>query len=330
MSGKDWAGPQGTRGLVAPELLAGVDAMPNYDLTEEILPAMRSGAAGRPAPQLSPAQQAIQFEERRVPGPAGAPDVRVLIYTPPKSAQPRPAFLHMHGGGFVMGAPELYDGKNRAMAAELGCVVVSVNYRLAPETRFPGAVQDCYAALLWLYREAKALGVDAARIAIGGESAGGGHAVALALYARERGEVPICLQVLDSPMIDDRSGGNAHAHPYCGEFVWPPAKNRFGWRALLGMEPGGADVPAAAVPARAKDFAGLPPAFITVGALDLFLEEDMEYARRLIRAGVSTELHVIPGAYHGFGAVAPDSPQMQGVIRLQREALARAFARSGK
>jgi triacylglycerol lipase len=128
-------------------------------------------------------------------------------------------------------------------------------------------------------------------------------------------------------MLDDRTGSTSDPHPYCGEFVWTPASNRFGWQALLGVEPGGPDVPAAAAPARQEDLAGLPPAFIVVGALDLFVEEDMEYARRLMRAGVPTELHVIPGAFHGFGVAGEAAPQVHTTLRLRREALARAFAK---
>jgi triacylglycerol lipase len=128
-------------------------------------------------------------------------------------------------------------------------------------------------------------------------------------------------------MLDDRTGTPAGAapHPYVGEFVWTPASNRFGWRALLGQEPGGADVPAAAVPARATDLSGLPPTFIALGALDLFLEESLDYIRRLTRAGVPVELHVIPGAFHGFSAAGPNAPQVEALARYRHDALARAF-----
>ena len=127
-------------------------------------------------------------------------------------------------------------------------------------------------------------------------------------------------------MLDDRTGSSSDPHPHCGEFVWTPNSNRFGWRSLLGVEPGSPDVPAGAVPAREADLSGLPPTYIAVGALDLFLEESLEYARRLIRAGVPTELHVTPGAYHGFGVGGVDTPQVQTYLRLRREALARALA----
>jgi triacylglycerol lipase len=322
-------GASGTRDLVASELLAGLEKMPTFEMNDEFIAFLRSNGGFQSAfepPPLSPEQQAVACEERLVPGPVGAPDVRVLVYTPPGKATPRPAFLHVHGGGYVMGSPEINDAANRARAAELGCVVVSVDYRLAPETQFPGALEDCYAALKWLHDQADALGVDRGRIAIGGESAGGGHAAALAICARDRGEVRIRLQLLDSPMLDDRTGSSSAPHPYCGEFVWTAASNRFGWRALLGREPGGPDTPAGASPARVADLSGLPPTFIAVGALDLFMEEDLEYARRLVRAGVPAEVHVIPGGFHGFSVAGAGAPQVQVLLRLQRDALARAFS----
>ena len=324
------AGPGGSRRLVAPELVPVLDFLPSFDFNEETLRAIRAGTAVAPRtrPPLSVEQQAIGCEQRFIPGPPGAPDVRVLVYTPPpgkNAAATRPAYLHVHGGGYVIGNPEINDGSNRSIAAELDCVVVSVDYRLAPETRFPGALGDGYAALTWLHAQAEALGVDRSRIAIGGESAGGGHAAALVLLARRRGAVPICFQLLDCPMLDDRTGSSSDPHPYCGEFVWTAASNRFGWRSLLGMEPGTDAVPPDAAPARAADLTGLPPTFIIVGALDLFLEENLEYARRLMRAGVPTELHVIPGAFHGFAVAGGQAPQVQACMRLRGDALARAL-----
>lgn len=317
--------------LIASELIPTLHALPCFDLNDTVLPAVRAGlsAAVAKRPSLPPTLAKVHCEERMLPGPAGAPAVRVLVYTPAEqSDRPRPALLHIHGGGFVFGAPEVGEPLMRSLVTELGCVAVSVAYRLAPETRFPGALEDCYAALLWLHEQAKALHVDRARIAVYGESAGGGHAAALARLALQRGEVSVCLQLLEAPMLDDRTGSTSAAHPHCGEFVWKSSSNRFGWRALLGAEPGSPDVPAQAVPARASDLAGLPPTFIMVGALDLFLEENLEYARRLIRAGVPTELHVIPGAFHGFAAIESAVPLVQTSLRLRRDALARAFRMS--
>src|SRR6266702_2330589 len=184
-------GPAGTRRLVAPELLPMLDFLPALDFNEQVLGAVRAGIGIDPMtrPPLSPEEQAVGCEERFIPGPPDAPEVRVLVYTPPAKSvvATRPAYLHMHGGGYVIGNPEINDGSNRALAAELDCVVVSVDYRLAPETCFPGALEDCYAALMWLHSQADQLGVDRSRIAIGGESAGGGHAAALAILARNRG-----------------------------------------------------------------------------------------------------------------------------------------------
>ena len=334
MPGNNKSTPSGgSRRLVPPELLPVLDFLPSFEFGPEILPAIRSGIGVSPQkrPPLSAEQQAVACEQRLIPGPPGAPEVRLLIYSPP-GKEPgigRPAYLHMHGGGYVIGNPEISDGSNRSMAAELDCLVVSVDYRLAPETRFPGALEDCYAALTWLHTQAEQLGVDRSRIAIGGESAGGGHAAALAILARNRGGAArICFQLLDSPMLDDRTGSGSDPHPYCGEFVWTAASNRFGWRALLGMEPGTAAVPPEAAPARVQDLTGLPPAFMLIGALDLFLEENLEYARRLIRAGVSTELHVIPGAFHGFAVAGGQAPQVQACLRLRRDALARALQKA--
>jgi acetyl esterase/lipase len=321
--------PTGTRHLVAEELLPALDMLPAFDFNAELLAFIRGGGGremGLKPPTHSPAQQAVVCAVHLAPGPPGAPNVRVLLYTPPGvPTAPRPAFLHFHGGGFVIGTPELNDGSNRMLAADLGCVVASVDYRLAPETRFPGALEDGYAALAWLHAEAETLGVDRARIAIGGESAGASHAARLAILARDRGEFPICLQLLDSPALDDRTGSVAEPHPFCGEFVWTASSNRFGWSALLGVDAGSAEVPTDAVPARIGDLSGLAPCFIAVGALDLFLEESIEYASRLIRAGVPTELHVIPGAFHGFAVVGGDAPQVVALHQWRRDALARAF-----
>jgi len=177
--------------------------------------------------------------------------------------------------------------------------VVAPNYRLAPETPHPGPIEDCYAALAWLHQNAVSMDVDINRIGVFGGSAGGGLAAALALLARDCGEYPLSFQCLLYPMLDDRTGTTKATNPYAGEFVFTAADNAFCWRALLGHAPGGAEESAYAAPARAASLTGLPPAYIWVGALDLFVDECLEYGRRLLRSGVPTELHVYPGVTHG-------------------------------
>ena len=193
------------------------------------------------------------------------------------------------------------------IAQATGGMVVSVDYTLAPEAVFPKSLEQNYAALAWLHKNAGQSGVDPARIAICGDSAGGGHAAMLAIAARDRKEFPIAFQCLIYPMLDDRTGSTHRVPSYVGHFVWTEAANRFGWTSLLGVPAGSPSVPPGSVPARVKDVSGLPPAFIGVGSIDLFCEEDMEYAKRLALAGVSTELFVVPGAYHGFDIVARDA-----------------------
>jgi triacylglycerol lipase len=288
------------RAHVDPELHQMLDLFPTVMLTNELLPAMRRCPPWAP---VNPAdRERTDCTERAIPGPAGAPDVMIRIYRPRGSAVPLPCIFHMHGGGYVAGDAADLEGVHLPLAADLGCVIVSVNYRLAPETPLPGGIEDCYAALSWSSANASELGIDPARIGLMGESAGGGLAAALALLARDRGEIALAFQHLIYPMIVDRTCVRADPHPIVGGFIWTPHNNRFGWSALLGREPGGPDVSPYAAAARADDLSGLPPTFISTGGLDLLLEENIEYARRLSRAANAVELHVYPGAFHAFNA----------------------------
>jgi acetyl esterase/lipase len=265
-------------------------------------------------------------ESRNVPGHADNPVVPVVMIDHRfDRSKATPAILHIHGGGYIMGRPGLQVPTLKRVSAELNCLVVSVEYRLAPEAPFPGSLEDNYAALRWLHGNAAELGVDPARIALLGESAGGGHAAALAIAARDRGTYPLCLQVLIYPMLDDRTA-RFTGPEWCGHFVWNSHSNRFGWRALLGCEPGTESVPVGAVPARAESLNGLPPTWIGVGDLDLFHDENLAYARRLELAGVATELYTQAGAYHGFDLLAGQATVAQAFTRSWIEALARAFA----
>lgn len=239
--------------------------------------------------------------------------VGVRLHRPPTAAGPGPALLWIHGGGYVIGHPAQDDGFCRRYARRLGATVAAVNYRLAPENPYPASLEDCYTALKWL---AALPGVDRSRVAIGGGSAGGGLAAALALLARDRGEIPLAAQLLVYPMLDDRTVADKP-----GVRLWNGSSNRFGWRAYLGN----AD-PDIAVPARRTDLSGLPPAWIGVGTLDLFHDEDLAYAERLRAAGVPCEVEVVEGAFHGFDAVAQKAPVSQRFFDSQCAWLQRALS----
>ena len=272
-----------------------------------------------------PALASPAVQEKLIPGAPGAPQVRVFLVGATTGAS-KPAVLHIHGGGYISGSAESEKRHIQELSIAHDCVVVTVDYRLAPATTFPGSLEDNYAALRWVFTNAKELGVDTKRVAIKGESAGGGHAAALAIAARDRGEFPICLQVLIYPMLDDRTGSTRRLPPYFGHFFWTEERNRFGWSSLLGVPAGSANIPTKSVPARVGDVTGLAPTFIGVGSIDLFCSEDIEYASRLMLAGVSTELQVVPGAFHAFNLVAPTAPLSVQFTQAWNAALTRAFA----
>lgn len=309
--------------LVDPELVAAVKALPKTPLNADTLAADRKSP---PWPALPP--PAPQPSERHIPGPKGAPEIPIFIFDPAPGSKNRPALLHIHGGGYVAGSANQFPATLQKTAQDCGCLVVSVEYRLAPETHFPGSLEDNYAALSWLYANADDLGVDRQRIAIGGLSAGGGHTAALAIAARDRKEIPVAFQLLIYPMLDDRTGSTRPVPPHIGTFIWTPEKNVFGWTSLLGIPAGSANVPPGAVPARVANLEGLPSAFIGVGSLDLFVEEDIEYAKRLTAAGVSTELLLVPGAYHAFDLLVPDAAVSKRFTGYWTEALRRALSQT--
>jgi len=305
--------------LVDPELLPVLKQFPAVDLSAELVGEFRQLPAMPPLP--GPAPQPV---ERHIPGPPGAPEVRLWVVDPAPLKKAKPLLLHMHGGGLMMRDPE-WMPLLQGIATDCHCVVVSVDYRLAPETRYPGSLEDNYAALKWVHAHAAELGIDRSRIAVGGESAGGGHAASLAIHARDRKEVPIIIQLLIYPQLDDRTGSSHPAPPAIGHFMWTASANRFAWSSLLGVPAGSSKVPADAVPARVASVAGLPPAWIGVGSIDLFVEEDMEYARRLVHAGVATELLVVRGAFHGFDLLVPDAEVSKQFSASWKSALRKAF-----
>lgn len=316
-----------SRRLVDPALLPVLDAFPTVALTHELLAPMREAErfAQLPFPVSVEAQQTIDLNIRRVPGPDGGPEITLHIYTPRDAREPMPCIYHIHGGGFVGGGAAQLEPLHRHLTYELSCIIVSVDYRLAPENPFPAGIEDCYAGLVWTFANAKALGVDATRIGVMGESAGGGLAAALALLARDRGVYQLAFQHLIYPMLDDRTCVTTNSNPVAGEFIWTAHNNRFGWTALLGHQPGRDGVSAYAAPARANNLSDLPPTYIACPTLDLFIDEDISYAHRLMRAGVAVELQIYPGGFHGFDIFGGDAPISVRARADARAALKRAL-----
>jgi acetyl esterase/lipase len=248
--------------------------------------------------------------------------VRVFRPAAPTTA-PVAGVLFIHGGGFVIGSAAMGDALCRRISTELGVVAASVEYRLAPAHPFPTPLEDCYRGLSWLAAQPD---VDANRIAVMGESAGGNLAAAVTLLARDRGKITPAMQLLSYPMLDDRTCDRTDIDPRRLR-VWSPSSNRFGWRSYLGEAAGA--VPPLAAPARYEDLSGLPPTWSGVGSHDLFHDEDVAYAARLTAAGVPTTLHVVPGAYHGFDLVETRSAVSRAYRREQRRALASTLGEGG-
>ncbi|MET8764461.1 alpha/beta hydrolase [Lentzea sp. NPDC004782] len=286
------------------ELLPWVDMMPQVTLTDyDSLLAARAGQSElREVLATYEPVNPVDIRDTAVPGPSDAPDVPVRIYTPANRQGVVPGLLYIHGGGFVLGDLDMFQAHVLRLVDELGVVIVSVDYRLAPEHPFPAPVEDCYAALQWFAAKAGELGVDPERIGVAGESAGGGLAAGVALLARDRGGPALCFQFLGIPELDDRLDT-----PSMREYVDTPLWNRpnaiYSWTAYLGTEPGGDDVSPYAAPARATDLTGLPPAFVTTCQFDPLRDEGIEYARRLAHAGVHAELRHYPGTFHGSSFV---------------------------
>jgi acetyl esterase/lipase len=272
----------------------------------------------------APDRSDVAKEDRRVPGSEGAPEVRVRLYRPlAAAAAARGCVFEIHGGGFMMGSIEMMDAWCQWVAAELDAVVVSVDYRLAPEHPFPAGIEDCHAALGWTARNAGALGIDPARIALAGQSAGGGLAAGTALLARDRGFPALCFQLLEIPELDDRLDT-----PSMLAFQDTPLWNRpnavWSWKHYLGPRHTGETSPYAA-PARAKDLSRLPPAYLSTMEFDPLRDEGILYALRLLQAGVPVELHSYPGTFHGSGLV-PGAAVSKRSTREALDSLRRALA----
>jgi acetyl esterase/lipase len=284
------------------------------------LPQLRAGMRNWTVPPLAE----VPYEVRRIAGSPGQPDVAIHIVNA-QTGGSRPAILHTHGGGYIMGDAAGDINALQRLCRTLDCIAVSVDYRLAPETTYAGAIEDNYAGLKWLHANAASIGADPARIAVMGESAGGGHAALLAMTARDRGEVPLIFQCLVYPMLDDRTGSSRRTPAHVGQLIWTETQNRFGWQSFLGTAPGRARAPRGAVPARVNDLSGLPPAWIGVGSLDLFADEDVDYAQRLNAARVPAELLLVPGAFHGFDRIPSSAAIVEWFNARKVTALRTAF-----
>lgn len=309
--------------LVDPQLRPYVENTPPIRISAELIPAMREGfGSGLGLIEDQAALAAVEADTVTLPGMPGEPDLNAVLHIPSGEARARGAILHLHGGGFVTGDPYALIPLNRKIAHAADCVVLSLDYRLAPETPFPGALHDAYAALTWLFSQAEELGVDPSLIGVMGESAGGTLAAGLALMARDRGEYSLAFQHLTYPALDDRTGRSDEPNPYSGDFVWTRESNRFVWDLWLGGKAGTEDLPPYAAPARAEDLSGLPPTYLATAALDLFVDENIRFAHRLIRSGVPTELQLFPGAFHAFQFVGPSDlgarSDQDGLAALQR------------
>ena len=273
----------------------------------------------------SKAPDDIQIDQLYVQSQDQQHRIGLRVYRPKAMNPDAPVLLWMHGGGLIIGSPKQNDRAMFHIVRNTGIAIVSVDYRLAPHHPFPAPLDDCYAALKWVYAHAETLGIDPNRIAIGGESAGGGLAASLVQLAHDRAEIIPVFQLLIYPMLDDRSAIRTDVSQV-ELLTWTPQNNRFGWESYLGHACGFDHVLPYAVPARREDLAGFPPTWIGVGTLDLFYDENVAYARKLQRCGVACELVVLDGAFHGFDQFDHDLPVVQAFRQSQIDALRKHLA----
>jgi acetyl esterase/lipase len=300
---------------IDPEISESLRGLPDFDFSLDKLPAMRSGSMFEP--QSAPDVERIELT-------AEGCGVALSVLRPVESAAEPPVLFWMHGGGMVIGNRHMDDARLIEWCRSLGCVCISVEYRLAPEAPYPAPLDDCEAGLRFVVEHAHDLRIDRQRIGIGGRSAGGALAAGLALRCRDRANVALAFQYLEYPMLDDR--GLTPSSQLEGLPIWTQESNAFGWRSYLGDRCGTDDVPAEAVPARATEFSGLPTAFIGVGTADCLRDESIDFAARLCRAAVPTELHVYAGAVHGFDMFA-ETAVARTAARDSADWLARQFGR---
>jgi acetyl esterase/lipase len=301
-----------TTNWIDPEITESLREFPDFDFSADNLPAMRAGTMFEP--QSAPDIERVELTTER----GVALSVIRLADTTPES----PVLYWMHGGGMVIGNRYMDDARMIEWCRWLGCICISVEYRLAPENPYPGPLDDCEEGLRFVFEHAHELQIDPHRVGIGGRSAGGALAAGLALRFRDSAEFPLAFQYLEYPMLDDR--GLTVSSQLDGLPVWTRESNAFGWRSYLGDRYGTDDVPADAAPARTDDLSGLPSTFISVGTADCLRDESIEFATRLFGAAVPTELHVYVGGVHGFDMFVGTSVS-QTAARNSADWLARQF-----
>lgn len=307
------------RDRIHPQLLAWYDASPGFDFDhlEEFVP--KCNAAELAALKADPA---VSAWDQTIPGPEGAPEVKLRFYAPnPRPAEDLPCLFFYHGGGFLFGTVYRQENLCQRIVKNVGCLVVSVEYRLAPQWKMPAPLEDCYAALTWVYDHAAELGVDRNRLAVSGLSAGGGLAASMALLTRDRKGPALCLQMPLYAELDCRLD-TPSAQEITDQKVWCLDNCQKSWDKVLspGILPNQYEVPALA-----KDLMGLPPLFSYVGQLDPGRDENITYWTRLMQAGVEVEYHVFPGCYHCFELGTPAAEPSQLAYQLIYRALRRAF-----
>jgi acetyl esterase/lipase len=309
-----------------PELAVVVAQIPIVDLTD--LPAARAALAEMYAQiNVAGSNPTVAHSDHTAPGAEGNPDVMVRVFRPAGTNAVLPCLYWIQGGGYVITARDMDDQFCEELADKHQCVVVSVDWRRAPEHPFPAPADDCYAGLAWTVRNAKELGIDSSRVVVGGHSSGGGSAAGLALLVRDRGEFSIAHQLLIYPMLDD-TNTTPSSFMVTDPEVWNRTSNEIGWRGYLNDTYGTDNVSPYAAPTRMADLSGVAPATMLTGELDLFVDEDIIYAQRLMHANVPTELHVYPAAHHAFDRMAPGATDSQRFIADRDAALHRAFTAS--
>ena len=308
---------------VNPEFLAGLESFTDFDFKVEHLEAMREGMAQAVQPLTS--TETVDIINKTITG-IDDNEIRVRIYKPAHQDQELPVLLWIHGGGYVLGSIDDNDHLCVQIVETANCVVVSVDYRLAPEYPYPAPLEDCYSALTWIADNAAELQVDINRIGVAGASAGGGLTAGLTLLARDREYPSICFQMPLYPMIND-SNDTPSANEITEGMIWNQKTNDFGWKCYLGELHGHDEVPIYAAPARADDYRNLPYTYTCVGQLDPFRDETITYVSKLAQAGVDVEFHLYPGAYHGFESLNPQSELARKVIKEYVNAIKVGFDR---